>query len=461
MTARARIAVGSPSGSTQVRPSRMPGRPMRLGASNQVLQAKLRVGAVNDPLEHEADRVADAVVSGAPLPVVGAASAGVQAKCAECEAEGEAIQREAIEEEEDETIQTKAEAGGSAKVGAPAEAGAKQAASAVASGGAPLSAGVRGYFEPRFGRDLSGVRFHTGGAAAQAARGINARAYTLGRDIAFASGEYAPATRAGRRLIAHELAHVVQQGEPAIRRSIHVDTQVSLDSYFASTGVTGVTEDTKVYSRASGGATTNVQGVLIPMLSSPRQFVIDGADTETAVGNLKDHVNARLGIVAFASQKKYSFASVSGFTMNPQYYTWDASKLSWAFKPGVDKQAAWDDLNVHPELYAIGCQAARDLTQAGGSKGSKFIDMPSSDESDWVPGDAGYVKNTKYAKGQDIAYLGENIIYTGEGKFWGHLKKDLMYLTLDQWKTVVKNWSTGGGAAVVDSERELPKRGRA
>jgi hypothetical protein len=185
------------------------------GPSNRLLQPKPRVGPVNDPLEREADRVADAVIAGAPLPAVGAA-AGVQAKCAECEAEGETIRRETTEEE-DETIQTKAEAGG------PAKAGAAQAAAALASGGAPLSADTRAYFEPRFGRDLSDVRVHASGTADQAARSINARAYTLGRNVAFASGEYAPGTHAGRHLIAHELAHVVQQSDaatPEIRREV-------------------------------------------------------------------------------------------------------------------------------------------------------------------------------------------------------------------------------------------------
>jgi hypothetical protein len=75
----------------------------------------------------------------------------------------------------------------------------------------PLPAGERAYFEPRFGRDLSDVRIHTDEAAASASSGINARAFTLGSDIAFARGEYAPGHREGRRLIAHELAHVMQR----------------------------------------------------------------------------------------------------------------------------------------------------------------------------------------------------------------------------------------------------------
>jgi hypothetical protein len=82
---------------------------------------------------------------------------------------------------------------------------------------------LRSYFEPRFGRDLGDVRIHTGAPAGAAAAAIGARAYTLGHDIGFAAGEYAPATGEGRRLIAHEIAHVAQEGvaPPAtIRRTV-------------------------------------------------------------------------------------------------------------------------------------------------------------------------------------------------------------------------------------------------
>jgi hypothetical protein len=69
----------------------------------------------------------------------------------------------------------------------------------------------RRFFEPRFGRDFSGVRIHTDAFAAESARSIGALAYTVGSSIAFGAGQYQPTTRDGRRLIAHELAHVVQQ----------------------------------------------------------------------------------------------------------------------------------------------------------------------------------------------------------------------------------------------------------
>ncbi|WP_224369258.1 eCIS core domain-containing protein [Hyalangium versicolor] len=79
-------------------------------------------------------------------------------------------------------------------------------------GGKPLPNAVRTFMEPRFGYDFSGVRVHTGGEAANAARAVQARAYTSGSAIVFGEGEYAPSTAQGRMLLAHELAHVVQQG---------------------------------------------------------------------------------------------------------------------------------------------------------------------------------------------------------------------------------------------------------
>lgn len=78
-------------------------------------------------------------------------------------------------------------------------------------GGQALDDGTRTFMESRFGRDFGHVRVHTGGGAAESARSINALAYTVGSDVVFGVGRYAPQTGTGRRLIAHELAHVVQQ----------------------------------------------------------------------------------------------------------------------------------------------------------------------------------------------------------------------------------------------------------
>lgn len=91
----------------------------------------------------------------------------------------------------------------------------------MGSPGHPLPASERAFFEPRFGRDLSNVRIHDDRAAGRAARAINARAYTLGHDVSFGSCEYAPGTATGRQLLAHELAHVVQDDAHTIRRATY------------------------------------------------------------------------------------------------------------------------------------------------------------------------------------------------------------------------------------------------
>ena len=78
--------------------------------------------------------------------------------------------------------------------------------------GQPFPEGLRGRFEPAFGRDFGAVRIHTGPEAAETAHDLAARAYTIGSHVAFAPGEFRPETPAGRALIAHELTHVIQQG---------------------------------------------------------------------------------------------------------------------------------------------------------------------------------------------------------------------------------------------------------
>jgi hypothetical protein len=77
--------------------------------------------------------------------------------------------------------------------------------------GAALDAATRSFMEPRFGLDFSRVRIHTDTKAAESARAVGAHAYTVGHAVVFAHGQYAPGTEAGRRLLAHELAHVIQQ----------------------------------------------------------------------------------------------------------------------------------------------------------------------------------------------------------------------------------------------------------
>jgi hypothetical protein len=90
--------------------------------------------------------------------------------------------------------------------------------------GAPLDAATRAYMEPRFGHSFADVRVHADGQAAESAAAVGAQAYAVGRDIVFGAGKHAPRTDAGRRLMAHELAHVVQQrgSDAALSPSLEV-----------------------------------------------------------------------------------------------------------------------------------------------------------------------------------------------------------------------------------------------
>lgn len=83
-------------------------------------------------------------------------------------------------------------------------------------GGTSLDSGVRQKMESSFGRDFGDVRVHTGPAATQAATSVQAQAFTVGNEVVFNEGKYNPSTPEGQRTVAHELSHVVQQGEGSV-----------------------------------------------------------------------------------------------------------------------------------------------------------------------------------------------------------------------------------------------------
>ena len=151
-----------------------------------VIQPKLAVSTPGDPSERQADRVADQVTGPAPL----------------------AAQTSHSNED------------------SPTNSPQSTLPRLIPGNGQTLPAGERDFFEPRFGHDFSSVRIHADARAATSAELLNARAYTLGSDVVFGPGQYAPGTGEGRRLLAHELAHVVQQSSgnagPALQRQLKV-----------------------------------------------------------------------------------------------------------------------------------------------------------------------------------------------------------------------------------------------
>lgn len=133
------------------------------------------------------------------------ACGGTCAKCSEGEARLPVAPPQPVQEEP-RRIQAQADA--SSSPGAPAGTG---GIVPLNSRGESLDPGTRGFMESRFGQDFSNVRVHSDSAASESSRALGARAYTSGRDIYFASGQYSPASGEGQHLLAHELTHVVQQ----------------------------------------------------------------------------------------------------------------------------------------------------------------------------------------------------------------------------------------------------------
>ncbi len=122
--------------------------------------------------------------------------------------------------------------------------------------GVPLSKDLRDFYEPRFGHDFGGVRVHTSPEAFESSRALNALAFTSGRDIAFARGRFSPGTSTGRRLLAHELTHVVQQGggsKPG-NSDIRESTAGGTGPERAPLGVIQRAQDGRIRTPTGGGA---------------------------------------------------------------------------------------------------------------------------------------------------------------------------------------------------------------
>ena len=194
-----------------------------------LVQAKLKLGAANDRFEREADSAASTVTSGVPFsipptitPIGGgltqrACSAcklgdeetrgAIQRKCASCAATMGSCECDQEEKEEQGLTQRKVDR----RARRSANEGTRVVEEVVSTPGRPLPTAVRQEMEQGFGRDFSRVRIHDSPRAAASAEAIGAHAYTVGNHIAFNQGQFRPDTRSGRFLLAHELAHTVQQ----------------------------------------------------------------------------------------------------------------------------------------------------------------------------------------------------------------------------------------------------------
>ncbi len=198
------------------------------------IQRQLRIGASDDALEREADRVAAAVTASGNNGRVSPAAQSIQ----------------------------RLPAGGADAAGSAAPASVQQT---LGRSGSALDNGVREQMEQRFGQDFSNVRVHADSAAARSAEAIDAQAYTAGANIVFAAGQYAPQSAAGQHLIAHELTHIVQQAGGAAQRVFCVG-----ESLKARALELKLAAPQKLKVLANGTAKTTISAALAaPTLSSP------------------------------------------------------------------------------------------------------------------------------------------------------------------------------------------------
>jgi hypothetical protein len=200
-----------------------PDLPSRSEPPPPLLQQKVAIGPVNDPLEHEADRVADQVLHmPASQTVALTAAPQVSRKWAQCEAGHE--------------VQPKRADPARGPVGeAPV-----LVRQVLNSPGRPLDAATRAYFEPRFKYDFSAVRIHTDAQATESARQVNSLAYAIGTNVVFRSDTYAPDTPVGKGLLAHELTHVVQQRHAPANGPLSLGSPVDLAEQEAELAAKGV-----------------------------------------------------------------------------------------------------------------------------------------------------------------------------------------------------------------------------
>ena len=136
----------------------------------------------------------------------------------------------------------------------------------------PLDTDTRTFMEPRFRHDFSQVRLHTDGNAAASAQAINALAYTVGRDVVFGRGQYAPQTMAGRSLMAHELTHVVQQklsGNNRTQQKLAINSPNDTTEIEAEHAATAITSGTSKISASFTPSLPFIQRACGPTIGTP------------------------------------------------------------------------------------------------------------------------------------------------------------------------------------------------
>lgn len=210
------------------------------------------------------------------------------------------------------------------------------------------------------------------------------------------------------------------------------------------------------------------------MIKSKHEFVIAGLP-EVNVDNLKLHLRARWAVIHYAKNARFGFAP-EGWELNPEY--WQPINAQNQLNPNPDKtwREGFADLRNQPGKYKLGCHSASIVCLHAGAHaavgeekfaklGHPFLTRQTKDEDDWVPGDAGYILNRAAGRIQP-GQEGENLIYLGNDKYWGHGPgvPDMRIRTRQEWISEVIRWGShikifGSGRAELETRRDYPKPG--
>lgn len=208
---------------------------------NLVIQRKLTVGKDDDEFEKEADSTADRVMR---MPGQGF----VQRKCAHCEEE-EKINRKPLSSSITPFIQTKSESGAAVS---------QNVSGSIESsrgGGSSLDGQTQSFMASRMGSNFGQVKIHADDQSAQLNRSLNPKAFTVGNDIYFNEGQYKPQSSEGKRLLAHEMTHVMQQSatirrQPAPadaleKEAVKLETEIMAHAKMSGSGATALKAESK------------------------------------------------------------------------------------------------------------------------------------------------------------------------------------------------------------------------
>ncbi len=323
-------------------------------ANATMVQAKLTVGAADDPFEREADLMASSVMRNLQRPASGAEPGD----------DWELLLQRSVQPSPVRRISRLADGSVSAPTapvigpeGGALDASTGNAIERAKGHGNPLDEGVRKAMEPSFGADFSGVRVHTDARSDSLNQAIQAKAFTTGSDIFFRGGAYSPSTAGGQHLLAHELTHVVQQGGAGgVRRM--VQTQISREG-----------EDGAVAVAPAEQAPAPASEAPAPAASPLAQILHEGAPAIAAIDSRGPRPRHILKNVLFENWK-YAKSQLAKHAAGVDTAAEDALMLKlWEFRQ-------WHYADILKQVQAaLGGKEALDFAAAGSSSPTSDIDV--------------------------------------------------------------------------------------